>query len=422
QRLADLNKRLTKAEAERIGLEAQDHLIRQRDYDSLPGVVANPLIQKLKEELARLEAQHAEMSSQYKSGYPRMQQMEAQVGEARSRLQKEIQKAVGGITSAYLAAQANEKELRTKMEEQKAAALSLKDASVEYAILAREVDTNRQLYDSVLQRMKEMSVAAELHVSNVSVIDPAKPPVRPAWPRPLIWLSWGAFVGLAGGVALASFLECLDNALKTPEEVVSYLRLPSLGVVPDFFSLNRHSPIPRKLPHATLETPTAPSPGQELVLSHHPFSVVAEAYRTFRTSVLLSRAEAPPKTILFTSGRRGEGKTVTAVNSAIIFSQTNARVLGIDADLRHPNCHKILDVENWFGLTDLLTGRRETQEVISPTTVEHVSFLGSGLLPPNPTELVGSAKMREILASLQEQYDYILIDSPPVMAVSDAVL
>jgi len=422
ERLADLNKRLTKAEAERIGFEAQDHLIRKRDYDSLPGVIDNPLIQTLKGELARLEGEQAQLSSQFKDRYPRVQQLKARVEETRRRLQKETQKAVGGITSAYLAAQAQEKELRVKMEEQKAAALGLKDASVEYAILAREVDTNRQLYESVLQRMKEMAVAAELHVSNVSVIDQAKPPIEASWPQKGLWLFWSACIGLVGGVGLAFFREYLDNTLKTPEEVVSYLRLPSLGVVPDFSSLDRRSYAPRGLPYTSFETPTIPSSGQELVLSHHPFSVVAEAYRTFRTAVLLSRAEEPPKTILFTSGRRGEGKTVTVINSAIIFSQMGARVLVIDADLRRPSCHKILDMENWRGLTELLTGHRGPQEVIRPTTIDHFSFLSSGFLPPNPTELVGSTKMREILTSLQEHYDYILIDSPPVMAVSDAVL
>lgn len=434
-RLSDLNKRLTEAEAERIGLEAQSQLIRSREYDSLPDVIKNPLIQDLKGDLTRLEGEYAQLSAQFKPGYPRMVQLQAQVAETRSRLQREISRVVGGIESAYLAGVAKERDLRSKMDEQKTATLGLKDASVQYAILAREVDTNRQLYDSVLGRMKEVGMASELRTSNVSVIDQAQPPPKPSRPRKQLSFFLSAFLGLMGGVGLAFFFEYWDNTLKTPEEVERYLHLPNLTVVPDFLKLNGHTyGYAPKAVHHTVNNKKSGVKGQkpalqpgfgaskELVIAHHPMSMLSEAYRTLRTSILLSRAGEPPRIILFTSGTHGEGKTSTTLNTAVVFAQMGVKVLVIDADLRRPRCHKALGVERGLGLTELLTGQREAPEVIIPTGVENVSFLSSGSSPPNPAELLGSKKMRESLAFLREQYDYILIDSPPVIPVSDAVL
>jgi polysaccharide biosynthesis transport protein len=424
ERLADLNRRLTESEADRIALEAQVHLIRKRAYDWLPAVINSPLIGTLKGELARLEGEYASLSKEFKPGYTRLDQLQAQVEESRRRLRQEIQRVVSGIESSYLAAQTRERSLRDKMEEQKATTLGLKDAAVEYATLTREVDTNRQLYDSVLQRMKETGVAAELRASNVSIIDTAVPPRKPSKPKKAQSFLLSALIGLIGGVGLAWFFEYLDNAIKTPEEVERYLRLPNLGVVPDFSSLNGRRYGPRRLPYAPPQLPgsLASGEGPVQVLFHHPFSVVTEAYRTVRTAILLSRAGESPKTILFTSGIHGEGKTVSVLNTAFVFAQMGVRVLVIDADLRRPSCHRLLRMDRGFGLTEVLTGQRGLKEVIRPTALDHLSFLSAGSPPPNPAELVGSKTMQETIASLQAHYDYILIDSPPVMQVSDAVL
>ncbi|MGH8071820.1 MAG: GumC family protein [Candidatus Entotheonellia bacterium] len=448
ERLADLNRRVSEAEAERIALESRFRLIRKRDYDSLPAVIDSALIQRLKEQLAPLETEYAKLSTLYKPGHRPLDQLKAQLEELRRRLRQEMQRVVAGIESSYLAAGARERALRAEMEKQKAATLAQKDASVKYAILAREVDTNRQLYDSVLQRMKEMGVAAELRASNVSVIDKAEPPHTPSRPKKLQSLLLSALVALIGGVSLAFLLEYLDNTLKTPQEVERYLRLPNLGVVPDFLSLDEQSYAPQKLsslwrslvrhrklrdeqkyaphriPSLRPQIPSSLASGRELalVLSHPPLSVVTEAYRMLRMAILLSQAEESPKTILFTSGIFGEGKTVTVVNTAIVFAQMGVRVLVIDADLRRPDCHRALGVENGLGLTEILTGQRGPIEVIRPTATNHLFLLSAGSLPPNPAELVGSKKMQETVAALREQYDYILIDSPPVMQVSDAVL
>jgi polysaccharide biosynthesis transport protein len=424
ERLADLNRRLTEAEADRIALEAQVRLIRRRDYDSLPAVINSPLIGGIKSQLAHLEGEYANLATQFRPGYPRLDQLKAQVEETQRRLSREVQQVVAGIESAYQAAAAKEKKLLAAMEAQKAAALRLKDAAVNYAILAREVDTNRQLHDSVLQRMKETGVAAELRTSNVSVIDQAEPPRTPSKPQKKKSLLVSALLGLMGGVGLALFFEHLDNSLKSPEEVERYLRLPNLGVVPDFFSLDWRRQAPQRFLYTSPQIPTSLASGKELALvpSRPSFSMIAEAYRTLRTAILLSRAGEPPKTVLFTSGIHGEGKTITVVNTAIIFAQMGIRVLVIDADLRRPGCHQVLGLENGLGLTEVLTGQGALTEAIRPTGIHSLFLLSAGSIPPNPAELVGSKKMQETVTALREQYDHILIDSPPVMQLSDAVL
>jgi succinoglycan biosynthesis transport protein ExoP len=417
ERLADLNKRLTEAEADRIGIESQVRLIRTRRYESLPAVLNSAPIHTLTAQAAQLENEYANLATIFKPGHPRLNQLQAQLKDTRRLQKEEIQKVVEGINSSYLAAAAKEKQLRTKMEEQKTAALRLKNTAVEYAVLAREVDTNRQLYDSVLQRMKEMGVSAELRASSVFVIDEAEQPRAPSSPKIRQSLLLAALLGLIGGVGVAFLREHLNNTLKTPQEVERYLRLPNLSIVPDFVSLNwRRYAAPQIPSHL-------PAGGENgLGLSHHPLFVVTEAYRTLRTAILLSRAEESPKIILFTSATHSEGKTATVINTAIVFAQLGVKVLVIDADLRRPSCHQVLGVQRRPGLTELLTGLGESQEFIQSTNTADLFLLSGGSAPPNPAELVGSRKMRETLASLREHYEYILIDSSPVIPVSDAVL
>jgi capsular exopolysaccharide synthesis family protein len=421
-RLADLNKRLTEAEADRIGLEAQTRLIRKQEYNALPAVIDNRLIQTLKIELTRLEGERADLATKVQPGDPMLDQFQARVKQTKRRLQQEIQRTIAGIKSTYTAAKQKEDELRVKVEQQKVVALALKDAVVDYAILSREVDTNRQLYDRVLSRIKEMEVTAALRASNVSVIDQAVPPVKPVRPRKALSLLLSAMLGLTGGVGLAFVVEHYNNTLRTSQEVEHYLRLPNLGIIPDFVSSARRSP-PSAQPNSPGARRLNGSTAQAgFVLTHDPFSITTEAYRMLRTTLLVAPPETPPKTLLFTSGIHGEGKTVTAVNTAAILAQMGVRVLVIDADLRCSACHTVLGIENKAGLAEVLAGRWDPSDVIRPTVSEHLFVLSGGAVPTNPAELVGSKQMRAILASLQEQYDYILIDSPPVMLASDATL
>jgi capsular exopolysaccharide synthesis family protein len=341
---------------------------------------------------------------------------QAQLSHIRQRLDEEVRQIIAGIESAYLTAQAKEQELRTLMERQKAETLSLNDASVEYAILAREADTNRQLYESVLQRMKEIGMVAALRAPNATVLDRAEVPTQPSGASTMMNLLISIIVGLVGGVGFAWLIEQLDDTFKTPEDLKRDLRLPILGIVPDFLSLPTYA---RKQ-----ERQGSGEKGVNLsrVLSQPSYAAVAEIYAKLCTAILLSQPEAPPKNILFTSAMGGEGKTTNVVNTAKMFALSGARVLLMDADVRNPSCHKILGMDNLFGLTEVITGQVEVHDVIQPTALHNLDLLSAGATPPNPTVLVGSTKIYDTLMALQPHYDCICIDSPPVMPVSDAEL
>jgi capsular exopolysaccharide synthesis family protein len=345
-----------------------------------------------------------------------MATLQVQLSHIRQRLDEEIRQIIAGIESAYLTAQAKERELRTLMEQQKAKTLSLNDASVEYAILAREADTNRQLYESVLQRIKEIKMVAALRAPNATVLDRAEVPVQPSNSSTMKNLLISIIVGLIGGVGLAFLIEQLDDTFKTPEDIKRDLRLPILGIVPDFLSLPLAAR--RQGRRASADTGVNLS----LVLSQPSYAAVADIYAKLCTSILLSQPEAAPKNILFTSAMGGEGKTTNVVNIAKMFALSGAKVLLIDADVRNPSCHKLLGMNNRSGLTEVVTGKFEVNNVIQPTALSNLDLLSAGAIPPNPTMLVGSTKIHDTLMALQVHYDCICIDSPPVMPVSDAEL
>jgi polysaccharide biosynthesis transport protein len=415
ERLDELSRRVNEAEAGRIGLEAQEQMIRQRSFESLPAVIGSELIQKLKQEAAALDEEYAGMATQFKPGYEPLDQLHSQVKEAHARLDQEIQKVVDGIESAYLTAQAGEQELREEMEKQKAVVLAQNDAGVKYAILAREADTNRQLYDSVLQRMKEMGVAADIRASNIFVVDRAEAARFPSHPAKLTDLSISVLLGLAAAIGLALVLESLDNTLKSPDDVTRALGLPSLAIVPKFATIN-----------AALKPGLRAAAGgnnsrSELIVSRDRFSPATEAFRALRTNLLLSRAGEPPKVTLMTSALSVEGKTVTIVNTAALFASMGMKVVLVDADLRRPRCHELLLGKNGAGVTEVLTGQAELAEVIKPTPVDNLFLVSAGTIPPNPAELIGSKSMRATLDGLRQRFDFVFVDSAPVMIVSDSL-
>src|SRR3990172_6116129 len=420
ERLLDLNKSLTAAEGERIAVEAQVRAVKGRNLDELPAVLSSGVIGSLKGELGKLEAEYASLAKEFKPGYPPLDNLRTRVEETRRRLRSEIQNQVRGIEATYQAAKTREAQLRATMEEQKKSTLSLKDSAVQYAVLAREVDTNRQLYDGVLQRLKEIGVAGEVRASNIYVMGKAQPPLGSSYPDKRRGLLFGLLLGLGAGIGLAFLLEQLDNTIKSPEEAERYMQLPSLAVVPDFAILNKvgygygygYGYVPRRLKSAKAQLPDKPSKDsqKQLVLDHPPLSLVTEAYRTLRSSLMLSQAGGPPHVMLLTSATRGEGKSTTTINTAIVFAQMGVRVLIIDADLRRPSCHKLLKIDNEVGLADVLAGQVECQDAIRVTATQNLFLLSSGTSPPNPAELLGSKKMQETLQQLREQYEFIFVD------------
>jgi polysaccharide biosynthesis transport protein len=421
ERLAELNRAVVAAETQRISLQADVETIKAGEYDSLPAVVSSVLIQNLKSEASKLEGQYASMANEYTTDWPPVAQLHAELLQVQEREQTEIRKIVDSIRLRYQSAIDQENHLKGELEAEKAKVMSLKDASLRDVILSREVDTNRALYQNVLERIKMLGMASESRITNVSIIDAAEVPAKASSPNDRLCLVLSGFLALLVGIAAAFAIEGWDRGLKTADEVQRYLHLPNLATVLHLPGRDERSLRARE--RLTLPWRKAPQPGDDKdELPARTLAAVGDAYRAVRTGILLSRSETAPRTILFTSAASGEGKSWTAVNTAIVFAQMVERVLLIDADLRKPRCDTALNGNRSPGLTEVLTGHEKLASAIQSTKVDGLYLLSAGLTPPNPTELLGSSKMRAILAEAAGSFEYILIDAPPILPVSDSVL
>jgi uncharacterized protein involved in exopolysaccharide biosynthesis/Mrp family chromosome partitioning ATPase len=442
-RFEDLNARYTAAQAERIAWESQYRLIESGKEESLPEVVSSKMIQDLKQEVARAEAERAELGRIFEPAYPKMAAAIAREQQLKARLREEIGKIVEGIRSSYLAAKNREEALARSLAEQRQVVLAQKDVGAEYAVLERDVETARSLYNDLLRRVRDLDVAGATQFGNISIVEPAAVPRVPSSPRKLLTLGVTAAASLLAGVLLAFVRERLDSTLKTAEDVERSLGLPTLGIVPSYGAVApRNGRAEAKL--LSFGGVAAPAAGSvDRVVEQAPRSVLAEAYRTIRTALLLSSPDAPPQVLLFTSGAAGEGKTATAINEALALAGAGGRVLLIDADIRKPRLHRVFDVANGVGLSTYLAGFTPLETVIHPVPIGASSgnghdaagtdgvdgvprgrlwVLPSGPVPPNPAELLGSRRMRDTLERLREEHDFIVIDTPPVLPVTDAVV
>lgn len=410
QRLNELNEILTKAEAERMGKEALYKQTKDRHFDSLPSILENKLIMDLKQVSIQIEAQYMKLSETFKPDYPEMVRLKTQMETIQKRLNNETEKIIASIKNDYESSLRRESLLRQSFEQQKARVMTMKEKAIQYNILKREADTNKELYKGLLQRMKEAGVSAGIMASNIQVVDKAELPTKPYKPNKRLNLLLATVVGLFLGVGLAFFFEYLDNTIKTPEDVEQLIRLPSFGMVPDISSHRR-----RQLEKGA----TYPV---ELITHAHPKSMLSEAYRNIRTSILLSFSERPPKRIAITSPNPSEGKTTTAINTAIALSQTGASVIIIDTDLRKPRIHKIFTEENGVGLSNFLSGNAGLEAIIKKTEIPNLYYIPSGPIPPNPSELISSNLFKSMLQSLDERFDHLVFDSPPVLGFADSII
>jgi polysaccharide biosynthesis transport protein len=418
QRLADLEKALTGAETERISLETEAHLVRAGDYDSLPMVISSTLIQGLKQEYAKADADYASLASQFKPDYPELEEVDAHRKELRTRLDHEMQQVVAGVEWSYKAAVAREDELRKKVDAEKAEASALNDASLQDALMAREVESDQLLYRNVLAKINEIGVVGGAPPTEVSIVDQAEPPNEPSSPQKPLILASAATGSLLLGIFLAVFFERLNDTFKGPDQVERSLALPCLGVVPDFVKCNPSGR--RLLSKSSSATITVTAPHQ--LPGARAGTEVNETFRAIRIGIVASRAVASPKVILVTSGMVSEGKTMTAVNTALAFAQMGDNVLLIDADLRRARCHSLLDIDNGAGLSEILAGRCKPEEVIRRTPITGLACITAGATHPNPGALLGSKRMADLLSHLGTSYGCILIDSAPVMQISDTLL
>ncbi|TAM78887.1 MAG: polysaccharide biosynthesis tyrosine autokinase [Acidobacteria bacterium] len=413
-RLEQLEEEYTRAQADRAQKEAQYSLVHTGKVQDLPGVLDNRLIQTLEQNLSDLRRQYSELTATVKPGYPKAMALKKQIETLQANLDHQKQALTQNIAQQYDAAVVREKYLNSLVSQQESLVDVVSQKTIQYNILKREVDTNRSLYDGVLQRMKEAQVAAGLNASNIMVVDPAQVPKGPAKPRVILNLAVGFILGLSLGVGLAFLQEYLDNTLKTPDEVEFLLRLPSLGLIPSVH-LNGSS---KSLEHGITAIGKGSNGLYGLALQKDPTAV--EAFRSLRTSILLS-AHPVPKVLLVTSALPGEGKTTTTVNLGATLASLGSKVLILDCDMRRPACHRATGVRNSPGFVQCLTRRVQLSEAILPVNgIPNLSIIPCGPVPPNPAEVLSSPLTVELLKRLHTEFEYVLVDSPPILSVADS--
>jgi capsular exopolysaccharide synthesis family protein len=433
ERLRQLQDELTKAQAERYTKESVYRLTEAGDYSALPGVVDNKLMQELTARLAELERQKDALSTTFTDDYPKVKQLQSQIDGIERRLDEERKRAAQGIVDGYLAATRREDLVRQAFEQQQSQANLVAERAVQYNILKREVDTNKQLYEGLLQRLKEAGVSAGMNASNIRVVDAAVPPTRPVRPRPFLNLGLALVLGLGCGIGIAFLQEHLDNTLKNSDDVERVLRVPALALIPSRESLDHAGMNVYALPESVAAHSNGNGNGKVLSLEKHPgkpwiridgngvqHTALSEAFRGLRTSVLLSAAGRPPRSLTFVSAEPGEGKTTVASNLSISLAQLGKRVLLIDGDMRRPCVHRLFHVEEESGgLVTYLTGEDGWRDLVRPTGVAGLDCLVCGPVPPNPSELLSSDRMQRLIMEAMEEYQFVLIDAPPLLNVTD---
>jgi capsular exopolysaccharide synthesis family protein len=423
-KLDELNKELTAAESDRMEKESVYRLVQSGDPDTAAaaavtagtGTSTSGLMEKMREQQADLKIQIAQLSTQFGNSYPKVVQLNTQLKEVDAQLQIEMTKVVSRVRSGYLASLQHESMLRQAMDIQKQQANKLNENAIQYSLLKRDVESYRTLYEGLMEKLKEAGVTAGLRSNNIRSVDKARVPTAPSEPNVPRNLTFALALGFTTGIGLAFLLEGIDNTVRTPEQAQVISGLPSLGMIP-LGSKNGIEAAARRLTVATSREAV------ELVTQSRPQSQMAEAYRALRTSLLLTSLGGPPKVILVTSALPQEGKTTTSINTAIVLAQKGTRVLLIDADLRRPSIHKTLGMGPKTGLSNVLTGNATLQQaVVRSPLLPTLFILTAGTPPPNPAELLASSNMRDILAELREEYDHIIVDTPPTLSVTDAVV
>ena len=373
---------------------------------SIPEVMSNGFITKLKTDEAVLREQLSEISRKYGSKHPKVIALNDKISTVRGMIDDEIFRVVDSMKSQYDVALRNELALKGELVRLKEESQSLGKHAVAYSVLARDVYTNKEMYEVLLKRLKETSITGGMQTTNVRVLDKALPPSIPFRPRRILNIFLAIILGLIMGPVVAIFFEHIDNSVKTPEDIERYLNIPYLGPLPDFQGQNSER---------------AGGQSTMLVTSLDPKSVTAEAYRSVRTSIIFSSPD-DRKTLLVTSSNPTEGKSVTSSNLAVTMAQNGARTLLLDMDFRRPVLHKIFNVPQEKGFSNMLVGDAGVDDVIARTNVPNLDVIPSGHIPPNPAELLSSDGIASFMDIFKSRYDRIVIDSPPILSATDPVI
>jgi capsular exopolysaccharide synthesis family protein len=424
QKLSDINKDLTEAQADLVQKQALFQIAKSGDVDQLPDVRSNQYLTELLKRQSELDEQYADTSAQFGPNYPKVQRLERQKKELDDSVARAKHNIEASIETDYKTSRERVDLLTAALDNQKNEANDMSEKLVEYHVLEHEAESNKQLYDGLQQKLKEAGINAGLRSSNIRIVDPALVPTTPARPNRSRNILFGVLVGLIGGVGLAFLREYLDNTVKSPDDVERLAGLPSLAVVPSLPNLLGSSNSNKLLTTDDAEENRQGS-RIELVSFVKPKSQVSEAFRALRTSLLLSQAEHPPQVILVTSALPREGKTTSALNLAVTLAQLGDRTLIVDGDLRKPGIRRALGltVGRDFGLSSYLAGVSSLDDIIvQHPQIDNLAALTTGPIPPSPADLLSSHRMRDAITYLRQKYKFIVIDSPPVMAATDAVI
>jgi capsular exopolysaccharide synthesis family protein len=399
KKLSIISNDLDQASSDRIAKESVFKEIKNSGID-YEVILRNPTIQNLTMDRIKLETEYSKLLKIHKPEYPKMIYLKEEIDKINSSIETEKNKVINTVESDYRLALQKEKSLSQSLDAVQKEVNTFQKTMVKFQILNREVTTNRDIYNSLLQRFKEVDISVALTDSDVQIIDRASKPRLPFKPRWIFNLALSIVFGFAGGVFIAFFAEYFDNTVKSEEDIAKASRLPLLGKVPSSDSS------PKKL----LKDNT----------DHN--AAFAEAFRSISTCIQFSNADRPPKKILVTSPIEKEGKTLISTSIAMSLISSHEKGIIIDADLRRPDVHELFDIDNSIGLSSFLAGISEFEGLVKKSPYEGLDVICAGPVPPNPSELLNSTRMKELIEALSTVYDYIIIDSPPVLGMSDSLV
>ena len=415
QKLAQLNAQVVDAESVRVEAETRYNQALSLKgspemLGSIPEVINNELIREISKMEVELYKRMSELSKKYGKNHPQMVAIESELKTLSRRKANAVERVINSLKTQYLVALAKEESLKAAFNRQKQETLDLNKKAIQFSVLHREAQSARDMYELLVKRFKEATLTEDMRTGNIRVVDRAEVPRAPVKPKKKLNLLLAIIVGLVAGIGLAFFFEYLDNTIKIPDDLKRHLGIAYLGPTP------------------LVESKEDDGGGgsgdrlNDLVCLNAPKSTASESYRGIRTNILFSSAGASPQVILVTSPGPREGKTMTSTNLAITMAQSGSKVVQLDCDLRRPKLHRMFGLSKETGVTNLLVGNASFEQVVVHSKVPNLDLIFSGPIPPNPSEMLGSKRMVELINELRKRYTRIIIDSPPITAVTDAAI